>query len=710
MTDATPDAKPTGHEALLELARKRFKIASEAVDTTRKLQLEDKKFAAGEQWPDAVKKAREAEGRPCLTIDRLKPQIKQVTNQQRQMRPAVQVRGVDNGADPKTAEVLQGLIRHIEASSDADDAYDQAGKDQTEIGIGWWRYRTEYCEDGTGNQAILTDRIRNPFRVYDDPAAQKRDRSDRTFLFFTSDLIPEDLKARYPHAKMTALELFQGEGDDTAQWIQGEHIRIAEYWTVETTRTPKRLANGKTIQVETRSVKCHVISALEVLDSYEWAGKYIPFVCVLGEEVDIEGKVDVRGMVRGAKDPQRMFNYWKSATTEAVALAPKAPFIVAEGQISDNYLPMWKQANSKNLPFLVYKPTTVSGQLVEKPARQTAEPPIQAMAMETQAAENDLRAATGFFDTGQRETREMSGVAIRARQQQGEHGNSDYLDGLSRAVRFGGRILIDLIPKIYDAPRVVRILGLDNQPRSVMVHAGPENAPQAGPMGGPPELPQGVQEIYDLSVGAFDVTVEAGPSYASARQQFVEQMAEVFKAHPALFEVIGDLFFESMDIPNARQIAERLKKMLPPQLQDQQGDPAQAQQQLAALQQQMQQITAAFQEAQQKLQTDQLANESKERIAQADNDTKIQIAGINADVAKHKAEIDGQLAQMKAQTDIGKTVLQIGAAKDAQQAEHGTQAAKQAHDHKVSLDSQEREHGHAAQMQAMKPEPKGKAA
>jgi hypothetical protein len=705
MADTADAKKPTATETLLELARKRFKIASEAVDATRKLQLEDKKFAAGEQWPDAVKKAREADGRPCLTIDRLKPQIKQVTNQQRQMRPAVQVRGVDNGADPKAAEVLQGLVRHIEASSDADDAYDQAGKDQTEIGIGWWRYRTEYLEDGSGNQRIVLDRTRNPFRVYDDPAAQRRDRSDRKFLFYTSDLIPEDLKVRYPDAKMTAIEMFQGEGDDTEQWIQGEHIRIAEYWTVETTRTPKKLANGKTIQIETRTVKCHVISALEVLESYEWAGKYIPFVCVLGEEVDIEGKVDVRGMVRGAKDPQRMFNYWKSSITEAVALAPKAPFMIAEGQI-EGYQAMWKQANTKNLPYLVYKPTTVAGQLVGPPMRQQAEPPIQAMSMETQAAENDLRAATGFFDTNQRETREMSGVAIRARQQQGEHGNSDYLDGLSRAVRFGGRILIDLIPKIYDAPRVVRILGLDNQPKSVMVHAG--NAPEVDPMTGQPVLPEGVKEIYDLSVGEFDVTVEAGPSYASARQQFVEQMAEVFKAHPALFEVIGDLFFESMDIPNARQIAERLKKMLPPQLQDQQGDPAQAQAQLAALQQQMDQITQAFQEAQQKLQTKQLENESKERIAQAQMEVDLQIASINADVAKHKADVDAGLGHLKAQTDIGKTVLQIGAKQDEQRANHAAQASAQAHDHRVSLDSQEREHGHAAHMQATKPE--GKAA
>lgn len=697
MPDAATPKPATAHEKLLELARKRFKLSSDGETELRQKQLEDKKFAAGDQWPAAIKQQRADDGRPCLTIDRLKPQIKQVTNQQRQMRPAVQVNAVDNAADPKTAEVLQGMVRHIENQSDADDAYDQAGKDQTEIGCGYWRYRTEYVDDSTGNQRIVIDRIRNRFSVYDDPAAQKRDRSDRKFLFHTSWLTREELEARYPNATATSADLFQGLGDEAPLWMDGEKFLVAEYWRVEVTRKPIALPDRKTRTVESRKVYCDHITALEVLESYEWAGKYIPFCVALGEEIDIEGKVDLVGMVRGAKDPQRMFNYWKSATTEAMALAPKAPFLAAEGQL-EPYLPMWKSANSKNLPYLLYKPVTLGGTLAPPPQRQTAEPPIQAMMRETQGAENDIRAATGFFDTNQRETREMSGVAIRARQAQGEHGNSDYLDGLARAVRFGGRILVDLIPKIYDAPRVVRILGLDNQPKTVMVHGG--QAPPVDPLTGAPTLPEGVKEIYDLSVGEFDVTVTAGPSYATARAEFVEQMAELFKANPALFQVVGDLFFENMDLPNAKQIAERLKKMLPPPLQDQENGPTpeQAQAQLAAMGQQMQLMQQALQQAQQVIETKQVEAQAKIQIADAEIQSKEKIAVLQADVARYKAEIDGQLAQMKLQGELATATLKANAAREAQAADHAMQAASSADDRDAARESTRLEHDHAARM------------
>jgi hypothetical protein len=502
-------------DKLLELARRRFKVCVEAEDKLRARQLEDKRFAAGDQWPEAIKKQRAEDNRPCLVIDRLKPQLKQVTNAQKAMRPAVQVNPVDNGADPETAEVFQGLVRHIENQSDADDAYDQAGKDQVEIGRGWFRITTEYCDDDTGNQEIRIERVRNPFSIYTDPASQRRDTSDKKYAFEVSDLTADELKARFPDAKYTTGADFEGLGDDAPQWmVGGERIRVVKYWHVETTKSTKPGTTGKDRVYETHKVSCDVLTGLEVLEHYDWAGKYIPLAPVIAEEIDLEGEVDIRGMVRGAKDPQRMLNYWKSATTEAMALAPKAPIVAAEGQL-EPYIAMWKQANTRNLPYLLYKPTTLGGALTPPPQRQVAEPPIQAMMAQTQAAENDLRAATGFFDVDERESREQSGRAIMARQQMGQHGNSDYLDGLSRGIRFGGRILIDLIPKIYDVPRVVRILGLDNQPQLVMIHAG--QAPAVDPATGAPALPPGVKGIYDLSVGTYDVTVTQGPSPAKRR-------------------------------------------------------------------------------------------------------------------------------------------------------------------------------------------------
>jgi hypothetical protein len=702
-TDSAKQASATQHDDVLRLARKRFQAAVDGENESRKLRLADKLFAAGEHWPDNIKKQREDDKRPCLVIDRLKPQIKQVTNQQRQMRPAVQV-VPGKGGSKATAEVFQGLIRHVETSSDADDAYDQAGKDQVETGLGWYRFRTEYCDDESGDQRIVIDRIRNPFSIYPDPAAVRRDRSDGKFLFATSDFLEDELKARYPQAKLTSGDEFMGLGDEAPNWLIGDRIRVAEYWTVETTKTDKILDNGRKRKVETRKVKCYIITGLEVLDSFEWAGKYLPFVPVLGEEVDINGKVDLRGMVRGAKDPQRMFNYWKSATTEAMALAPKAPFLVAEGQI-EPYLKMWQQANIKNLPYLIYKPRSLGDRLAPPPQRQVAEPPIQAMLAETQGSENDIRAATGFFDTNQRETREMSGIAIRTRMQQGEHGNSDYIDNLARAVRFGGRILIDVIPKIYDVARVVRILGLDNKPKTVIIHSGQDNAPApqgVDPNTGQPALPEGVAGVYDLSVGEYDVEVNAGRDQGTARQEFVDVMQELFKANPALFQIVGDLFFENMDVPNAQQVAERLKKTLPPGLNDDPGMAAQAQ--VGQLQQQMQLMQQALQQAQQEIATKKAELDSKERIAQAEIESKEKIELMKADVEKHTASIKGGLEQMRLEAENARHAASEGREAAAQLVDHAHQARAAEHAAVQAIESQHSEHEHASMMQASKPE------
>jgi hypothetical protein len=662
---------------ILTRARKRFKAAVEAENKTRLSMLDDKKFLYIDHWPDKIRRAREADDRPCLQIDRLKPQIKQVTNQQRAMRPAVQVSPVDSGADPDVAEVLQGLIRHIEINSDADDAYDQAGRDQVETGLGWIRIRTEYCDDESGNQDVLIDRVRNPFSIYRDPSAQKRDCSDMKFAFEVSDLLPEEVEAQYGKKYAVSAAEFSSIGDDAPNWMIGEKIRVAKYWEVTTAREPKELEGGKSITVERRTVRCYVLTGLSVIESYDWPGKYIPLVPVLGEETDIEGEVTLSGITRGAKDPQRMLDYWKSATTETVALAPLAPFIVAEGQI-EQYEQQWKQANRRRLPYLTYKPKTIGGELAPPPQRQQAEPPIQAMMALTQAGENDLRAVTGFYDVAERESREQSGRAILARQKQGEHGNSDYLDGLARAIRHVGRILIDLIPKIYDVPRVVRVLGLDSKPKTVMVHA--DNAPEADPTTGQPMLPPGVEGAYDVSVGKYDVVVKAGTAQTQ-REDFIEFMGQLFQAQPALFQAFGDLFFENLDEPHAKQMAERAKKMLPPILQDDpQNNPAAMQAQMGQMQQQMQLMQQALQQAQQQIATKQAELDSRERIAAAEIQHKERLAALEADVARVKAANEAKIAEMKMQVESARFVASEGrqAVETVLEHQHQTRQAERA--------------------------------
>jgi len=678
-------------EQFLSLAQMRFRTVVEAETVLRQHMLEDLRFRASEQWPDNVRSMREQDGRPCLTVNRIPSFIRQVTNNQRASRPAVQVNPVGDIADVETAEVLQGIVRHIETKSDADVAYATAGDHQCTMGRGYLRVVTKYLDESddpaTMDQEIALARISNPFSVYLDPSCQKFDSSDARYGFVVEDLPKGEYRSRYPTSQMAELSEFTSTGNMQPEWMPEGNVRIAEYFYLEETKEdvvflegadgnrfslPSRemtssnrasVPEGVKIlgerEVTTRTVRWALINAVEILEGNEdhtagrdWPGKYIPIIPVLGDEININGVLDYRGIVRDAKDPQRMYNYWVSAETEMIALAPRAPFVAAEGQF-EGHEEKWKTANVRNYPYLEYKPKTIAGQLTAPPQRQSWEPPIQAMTMAIAQSDNDLKATGGFHDAslGQRGPQE-SGKALRTRQQQDEMANSHYLDNLARAIRQVGRIVVDLIPKIYDTARVMRITGLDEQERNVMVFSGQDNRPPQ-PQEQPP--PPGIQGIYDLGLGRYDVSVSVGPSFQSRRQESVDALVQFVQAYPNAFPLIGDLLAENMDWPGAKQVAERLKKMLPPQLQeraDMQNLPPEAQQRLQQVEMQLQQVTQAYQQAQQAIQTDQVKHQAE--VTMKDRE-------LAADAASQERELQAkmQLEQIKQESESARTLAKI---------------------------------------------------
>lgn len=657
----------------LALAKRRFRTCADSENVQRNEIVEDQRFRSGKQWPDQIIAMRELDKRPCLTINRLGQPIGLIQNQQRQSKVGIRVSPVDNVADPETAEVFEGLIRHIEVQSQADVAYDTAFERTVEGGIGWFRCLTEYLP-GSFDQEIKIKRILNPLRVYVDPSAEEIDYSDARFMFITVDFPKDEFKETYGDARAVSLEEFSSLGDHSLaiDWFPEGRVRVAEYWYVEETErklvlidlgagqtrtvpaeeVPEGAVVKRTRVEKVRKVKCAIINAADVLEEHEWAGQWIPFVPVIGTELVVEGKRQLRGIVRDARDPQRMYNYWVTAATEQIALAKRAQVVGAEGQF-EGHEKEWNEANLRNLPYLEYKPVTVSGQIAPPPQIQSVEPPIQAMMVAVKQADNDLKATTGLFDAslGERGP-QQSGKAIAAVQRQGELSTSGFTDNLSRAITHLGRILIDLIPKIYDAPRILRIIGADNIERSVSVNQN--------------TIVNGVQRIYDLTVGRYDVTVSTGPAYNTRREASAAGGMELIQAAPALMGVIGDLVVGDMPWPNAPQMAERMKKVLPPQLQDKPGDqgqqlPPQVQAQMDALMQQHAQLTEALNAAQQELTSKKMELDSRERIArmqadvtiavtQARNESAEQIALLRADVDQIKARADAERGDLADQT------------------------------------------------------------
>ncbi len=588
----------------LKLARDRYKRCIEAEQSNRDHAKAALKFRNLEQWPDKIKHDRENDpdgARPCLVVDKTNQYINQVKNDQRQNRPAIKVRPVDDKGDPEIAEIYQGIVRHIEDTSKADLAYDTAFEQALDGGFGYFRILTDYTDEMSFDQDIIIKRIRNRFAAHLDPDHQEPDGSDAKFGFIVDKMKRDEFKAQYPGVDIVD---FKDVGDDLKEWVTEEEVLVAEYFFIEPKAvTIHMLADGSVVNddelgrqtsVKSRKTTINVVKWQKIcgnpapLEEREWPGKFIPIVEVIGNELDIEGKRITSGMLKAAMDSQRIYNYATSSFVENVALAPKAPFIGAEGQF-ENYEADWKSANRRNLSALTYKPTTVDGHLVPAPQRQPP-PGISAGWLQVmQNSEQGIQGSLGMYQASLgAESNEKSGKAILARQREGDTATFHYIDNLSRSIRHAGRIIVDLIPKIYDTQRVVRILGEDGTPDHAQINPEQEQAITEIRTG------QGIEKIYNLNVGKYDVTVSVGPSYTTKRQEAAEAMVQILQGNPELMQTIGDLAFKNMDWPGADEIAERLKKLLPPQLQeDEEGQPQQDPQ----LQAMVQQLQAQLEEA-----------------------------------------------------------------------------------------------------------------
>lgn len=626
-------------DSVLSVMRSRMTMAISALSGTRDSELDDLRFYAGSpdnqwQWPNDVLQTRGSSqgpvvsARPCLTINKLPQHVKQITNEQRMNRPTIKVLPVDDKSDIEMADVFNGVIRHIEYTSDADVAYDTACENQVTYGEGYLRILTEYCDDTSFDQEIKIGRIRNSFSVYMDPMIQDPAGADARWCFITDDMTKDEYERAYPKASPISTLTARGIGDSSInQWISETTVRVAEYFYIECekatlnlypgnqtalTGTPEdsllRAMFGKPLrsrQSDRERVKWCKTNGYEILEESEWAGSFIPVVRVVGNEFEVDGQLYVSGLVRNAKDAQRMYNYWCSQEAEMLALAPKAPFIGYGGQF-EGYEQQWKTANTQNWPYLEVNPDVTDGQGAVLPLPQRAQPPMASSGLlqAKAGASEDIKSTTGQYNASLGMTsNERSGKAILARQRESDVGTYHYADNLARAVRHIGRQLVDLIPKIYDTARVARILGEDGEPSTVKMNPDQEE-PVKKIMG-----PGGVvvDKIYNPRVGKYDVRVITGPGYATKRQEALESMAQLLQGNPQLWQVAGDLFVKNMDWPGAQDLAKRLQKTLDPKVMADEDNPA-----LVAANQQMEAMNAEMQQMFKMLQNVQQSMEAKE--------------------------------------------------------------------------------------------------
>lgn len=652
--------KTDPNKDLLVKIRQRFKIMKDADDDNRRQAMDDMKFVnvPGEQWDQNMKTNRG--DRPCYEFNKIRISCKRIINDMRANRAQGKVRGVEGG-DTKTAEIFNGLIRNIWEASDGDTVADYAGEYQVVGGYGAWRINTEYSDDTAFDQDIVIEAIKNPFCLYADPAAQDILKRDAEDWILTEKMKRKTYETRWPKADVIAFD-DNAEFDDDEDWEDDETVRIAEYWYKEpVTKQICMLSNGMVIdkesdeanaidpkmivrerQVQTHKIMMVICSGEAILEGpVEWAGTEFPFVTVYGEYMVIDGKTYWWGLPRFAKDAQRSYNISRTAVTEVIALAPQAKVWMTVDQ-AKGHTTQIAEAHKKNFPVAYYNadpkspgpPVRIGG----------ADVPI-ALMNELELASEEIKAVTGIFDAslGQK-SNEQSGRAIYARQQQGEIATFNYQDNMAKAMRRTYEILIDLIPRVYDTERELRILGSDGAEDYVQV-----NQVVTDPVTGE-EL-----RVHDLSQGRYDVTVTVGPNFSTLRQESAEVYMQLAQGMPDIMGVAGDLIFKSLDLPYAEDIAERMRALLPPPIQQMlqqdgqspevQAAMAQAAQAMQMVQAQAQQLQQAAMEIEQEKST---SEKQKAEVREAMAKLETQQAKFEADVAKKLAEITTKQAQLQA--------------------------------------------------------------
>ena len=685
------------YNPLIQEAQDFLKLANEADTMNRQEALEDLKFGGGDQWPVELQNSRNLESRPVITVNKVDNYCRQVANQQRQQRPRIKVHATNTHEDMIDAQVIQGIIRHIEVNSNADHAYDNAFEYAVRMGWGYVRVRTDYVSEDSFDQEIFIDAIDNPFTVYYDPNSIAPDGSDADRCLVTTMMPKKAFRKLYPEADDGGTSFTQrGTGDSQSEWITKEDIRVAEYfYTVREKAKLYLLSDGSATFADDKdffnrlaaygisvvderesykkTIKYAKMTAVEILEERDWAGKYIPIVPVYGRHLVVGDKRHKFGMIRYAKDPQRMYNFWQTAITEGVALAPKAKWLIAEGQ-DEGHENDWANANIKSFPLLRYKQTDIEGRPAPVPTRIQPEPPQTGVMAAAEGVNNDIKAIMGIFDPAQLHQGNISGKALNGQQQQVDLTNFDYYDNLTRSIAHIGKICLDLIPKIYDTQRVMRIIGDDGKPELLTIN----------------ERDAVGRVLNDVTVGQYDVVMETGPGYNSKRQEAVDSMMQVLSADPALMQTAGDLLFRNMDFPGADVIADRLATLNPlAQIDEHSKIPPQVQMKLKQSDEQIKQLTQQLQSMQlmikqrQDIEQVKQDNENKRKLmdvtARAHNtetmaEVKVNDQNTRAITSQNKTEIDAIVQLLLHNMDTARLEKEIQM-RNAEQAQYAQAAA-----------------------------------
>lgn len=659
-----------------------WKEVTEVTGEFRTAAQDDLEFYSGDQWDWQAREDRVNSGAPARTINRLQSFVHQITNEQKQNRPGIQVDPVGDQADVETAYALTGLIKSIEYTCNGESAYDKAFESAVIIGEGYVRIISEYEQDSFDQQLMIKS-IPNTLSVYFDPNSKEIDGSDGNYCFIVDSVSKTDFETMYPESDIIDQAL-QGGWDNFNDdgWVTSDQIRIAEYyvkdWRHETLYlvNDSQVSNTYVTKIKPKADQTHLvvlkqrdqlcpyiqwykINGHEILEHTEWPGQWLPVVPIKGEEVWINGERKKWGMIRFLKESQKTYNMMSSMQEELVGLAPKAPFIGVAGFAAGREQ-QWGNANTTSFGYLEYAPVDIKGQPAPPPQRQSFVSQINDITTTKMQAADDMKSIAGIFDPSLGDQgNEQSGKAILARQQQSSTGNLHYTNNLIQSLKHIGRILVDIIPKYYDTARMIRIVKPNNEQEVIAINQYGSDGKQV-----------------NLTTGKYDVRVDTGPSYTTQRQEAIETLTSLASMSPdVMLPMVADLIAGNSDWPESQVMARRLKTLVPPDALKASGDNddngaatqaelVQAQTQLKQLGDMHQQVITQLQKTEQELKGTQEENKNLKlksaiELDKADKDYTIK----NKQLVLQEQQTQLQYMVEEQKLDLSREQLQLEKAK-----------------------------------------------
>ena len=615
---AEQEALADGDEKILLEAKNRFQEGLEWEAYARDRWLSDYKFVHGDnvngfQWPDKVRQDRDRLAKPWLTINKVRQHCMIIKNDAKKNKPRMAARPVAGEASYRSSLAYNAIFRGIEKASRAQEVYTVATDHMVEGGWGYFRIVSEYERFDSDEQQIYIRPINDPLSVILDYTIQQPDGSDAEWCIIYKDYPKSEFDRMNPNYRGLASDRTILEGGNTQSWYSTQSVRVAEYFRRK--HTPDTLLTyeykGKKQTFLKSSIPAEILAALrdkvplrqrptdrveiewfmimgdQITKRTTFPGKYIPIVRVVAEEYVINNRVDRPGHVRALRDPQRMYNYWATAATEYTAIQTKTPWLAAKEAI-EGEVDLYANSNQENpavLPFRAFMEDGVTP--IPKPER--VQPPMSAPAYLAgmQQSLQDMMLVSGQYQSMTGEpSNERSGKAINERQRQGDTATYHYIDGLARAIRFAGVVIMDMLPFVYDTKRVLYALQPDGSTLNLTVDPTLDKHYQEEKQ----QDNSAAQAVLNPLRGQYEVEADIGPDWGTKREETFNALSIIMTQAPGIASMVGDLLLKSADFDLADEAAERLRRAVPPYILGVGPTPQeqQLQQQIAALGNQMQ--------------------------------------------------------------------------------------------------------------------------